>query len=178
MQKPAALMVFLVAMPALAAETRIGVVDFNKVYTDTQTAKLDRAELNKLMAEKQAAVDTEKAKVQRLQVELSAARPKLDDLARARREAEVDLEAAALRKLFEDAEKAVNSRERELSGRVIADAKKLAPTIATQHGLSLVLGAAEAILWAAPSVVQVDLTDEVAQALDRLRPAKSVLRQP
>jgi Skp family chaperone for outer membrane proteins len=174
MQKAAALLVMLVAsVPALAAETRIGVVDFAKIYSTSETSRKDRAELDKLMADKQAAVDAEKARVARMQSELESARPKLDPSARARREAEVDVQAAALRKLFEEAEKAVTSRERELSGRVITDAKQLAPGIAKQHGLALVLGATEAILFAAPSVVQVDLTGEVAQALDKLRPTKA-----
>jgi outer membrane protein len=169
MLKPAAL-VLLVAAPALAAETRVGVVDFAKIYSDTETARRDRAELDQLMADKQAAVDAAKAKVARLQSDLAAAKPTLDPPTRARREAEVDVEAAALRKLFEEAEQAVSARERELSGRVISDAKQVAPAIAKEHGLALVLGASEAILWAAPSLVQVDLTGEVAQALDRLRP--------
>jgi Skp family chaperone for outer membrane proteins len=180
MQKAAALLVMLVASgTALATETRIGVVDFAKIYTDTQTAKKDRAELDKLMADKQAAVDAEKGRVARAQAELATAGATMNPAARAKREAELDLQAAALRKLFEEAEKAVNARERELSGRVITDAKQLAPGIAKQHGLALVLGASEAILFAAPSVVQVDLTGEVAQALDKLRPAKasSLLRR-
>jgi Skp family chaperone for outer membrane proteins len=181
MLKSTSLLVMLVAAaPALATETRIGVVDFTKIYADTQTARRDRAELDKLVADKQAAVDAEKIKVARLQSELQSAGPKLDDSARARREAEVDLESAALRKLFAEAEQAVTARESELSGKVIADARQLAPAIAKQHGLALVLGAGEALLWAAPSVVQVDLTGEVAQALDRLRPQKSssVLLRP
>jgi Skp family chaperone for outer membrane proteins len=181
MQKAAALLVLLVASgTALATETRIGVVDFAKIYTDTETAKKDRAELDKLMSDKQAAVDAEKVRVARAQAELAASGAALNPAARARREAELDLQSAALRKLFEEAEKAVNARERELSGRVITDAKQLAPGIAKQHGLALVLGATEAILFAAPSVVQVDLTGEVAQALDKMRPTKasSLLRRP
>jgi Skp family chaperone for outer membrane proteins len=181
MQKAAALLVMLVASgTALATETRIGVVDFAKIYSDTETAKKDRAELDKLMADKQAAVDASKAKLSKMQTELSASSAAMNPAARAKREAELDVESAALRKLFDEAEKAVNARERELSGRVITDAKQLAPGIAKQHGLSLVLGATEAILFAAPSVVQVDLTGEVAQALDKLRPTKasSLLRRP
>jgi Skp family chaperone for outer membrane proteins len=131
------------------------------------------------MLQQQAAVDAEKAKVTRLQTELAANRAKLSPGDLAKREAEVDLESAALRKLFADAEKAVNARERELSGKVIADAKQIAPEIAKQHNVTMVLGAAEAILFAAPSVVQVDLTGEVAQALDKLRTRQtSVLRRP
>jgi Skp family chaperone for outer membrane proteins len=163
---------------ARAGETRVGVVDFAKIYTETATAKKDRAELDLMMKQKQAAVDAEKAKVARLQSELQTTRNKLSPGDVAKREAEVDVESAALRKLFEEAEKAVNDRERELSGRVISDAKQLAPDIAKQHNLSLVLGATEAILWAAPSVVQVDLTGEVAQAIDRMRTRQtSVLRR-
>jgi Skp family chaperone for outer membrane proteins len=167
------------ASPALAGETRVGVVDFAKIYTETATAKKDRAELDDMLKKQQAAVDAEKVKVARLQTELQSNRSKLNPADLAKREAEVDLEAAALRKMFDEAEKAVNARERELSGRVLADAKTLAPDIAKQHNVSLVLGAAEAILFAAPSIVQVDLTGEVAQAIDRLHARQtSVLRRP
>jgi outer membrane protein len=165
--------------PAAQAETKVGVVDFAKIYTDTDTAKKDRAELDQMMRQRQASVDAAKAKVNKMQSDLQAAKPKLSPGDLAKREAELDLESAALRKLFEEAEKAVNERERELSGKVIADAKQLAPGIAREHGVSLVLGAAEAILFAAPSVVQVDLTGEVAQAIDRLHTRQSsVLRRP
>jgi Skp family chaperone for outer membrane proteins len=181
MQKAAALLVMLVASgTALATETRVGIVDFAKIYSDTETAKTDRAELDRMMADKQAAVDAEKTRVAKMQADLTATKATMNPAARAKREAELDVEAAALRKLFEEAEKAVNARERELSGRVISDARQLAPNIAKQHGLTLVLGATEAILFAAPSVVQVDLTGEVAQALDKMRPTKatSLLRRP
>lgn len=179
MPKFASLLLLLVAAPAFAGETRVGVIDFNKIYTDTATAKQDRAELDQMLHKQQQAVDAERAKVARMQTELTANRDKLNPGDRARREAEVDLESAALRKLFDEAEKAVNARERELSGRVLADAKTLAPEVAKQHNLSLVLAATEAILFAAPSVVQVDLTGEVAQAIDRLHARQSsVLRRP
>jgi Skp family chaperone for outer membrane proteins len=117
-------------------------------------------------------------KVARLQSELAEARPKLDPVARAKREAAVDAEAAVLKQLYEDAQRAVQARERELSGRVIADAKNVAPGIARSRGIDVVLGAAEVLLWTAPSVVRVDLTGEVARALDQLRTPRSVLTRP
>lgn len=191
MQNLASSLLVLVALtgPALATEAKgaaeakgnikVAVVDFAKIYSDTATAKQDRAELDQMMRQRQASVDTEKAKVAKMSSELAASRAKLSPGDLAKREAELDLEQAALRKLFEEAEKAVAARERELSGKVIADAKQLAPDIAKQHGVSMVLGAAEAILYAAPSIVQVDLTGEVAQALDRLHTRQSsVLRRP
>lgn len=179
MLKAASLLVMLVSVPALANTTRVGVVDFAKIYTDTETAKRDRAELERLMKQKQAEVDAKKTELAALQADLEQARPKLDVVTRAKREAQVDAETGALKQLFETAEKTVAARERELSGRVLTDAKTLAPTIAKQHGLDLVLGAAEALLWTAPSVVQVDLTTEVAQALDRLHTRQSsVLKRP
>jgi outer membrane protein len=177
MLKAAPFLVLFAAAPALAHQTRVGVVDFNKIYTQTATAKRDRAELDKLMAAKQAEVDAKRAKVSRMQADLEQARPRLDAVDRARRENEVDAERGALKQLFEAANKQVSARERELSGRVLADAKTLAPEVARQHGLDLVLGAAEALLWSAPSVAQVDLTDEVAHALDRLHTRQSSVLQ-
>jgi outer membrane protein len=179
MLKASVAMVMLVAAPAFAKDVRVGVVDFNKIYTETETSKRDRAELDRLVAQRQAEVDRERQKVAGLQAELEKAKPTMDPVARAKQEASVDVEVAALKKLFEEAERAVNARERELSGRVVADAKELAPEIAKSHGLDLVLGATEALLWSAPSVVQVDLTGEVAHALDKLRTRQtSVLQRP
>ena len=175
MLKAAPLFVLLAATPALAHQTRVGVVDFAKIYNDTDTARRDRAELQKMIAAKQAEVDARRAKVSAMQADLERARPRLDPVDRARRENEVDAERGALKQLFEAAGKQVSARERELSGKVLADAKTLAPEVARQHGLDLVLGAAEALLWSAPSVVQVDLTDEVAHALDRLHTRQSSL---
>lgn len=179
MLKAASFAVMLVSVPALAHPARVGVVDFAKIYTDTETARADRADLERLMKQKQAEVDARKTRLAALQADLDKARPHLDTVTRAKREAEVDAEAGALKQLFQAAEQAVAARERELSGRVLANAKTIAPVVAKQHGLDLVLGASEALLWAAPSVVQVDLTGEVAQALDRLHTRQSsVLKRP
>ncbi len=179
MLKAVPLLALLVAAPALAHTTRVGIIDFAKIYSDTDTAKHDRAELEKLMRDKQVEVDARKAKVAALQADLEKAKPKLDTVTRAKREAEVDAEIGALKQMFEAAQKSVAARERELSGRVVADAKNLAPTVAKKHGVDLILGAAEALLWSAPAVVQVDLTGEVAQALDQLRTRQSsVLKRP
>ena len=68
---------------------------------------------------------------------------------------------------FTEAQDAVNKRERELADKVLTDAKIIAPEVAKQRGVALVLGAAEALLWTAPSVVRVDLTAEIGRELDR-----------
>jgi outer membrane protein len=177
MFKLSALMVMLVATPALAKDLRVGVVDFQKIYTETETSKRDRDELNGMVAKKQVEIDSKKREVAAMQADLEKGKAKLDPVDRAKREAALDVEVAALKKLFQDAEQSVAMHERELSGRVVADAKGVAPDIAKSHGLDMVLGAAEALLWTAPSVVQVDLTGEVARALDKLhRQPTSVLQ--
>src|SRR3989442_678881 len=98
-------------------------------------------------------IDLRKTALEHARRELAAAARTLDGIARARREAELDAEAAAVKKLFTDAQEAVNLRERELANKVLGDAKIIAPEVAKQRGLTLVLGAAEALLWTAPSVV-------------------------
>jgi Skp family chaperone for outer membrane proteins len=159
-------------LATLGSPMKIGVVDFNKVFTETQTARVDRAELDQLMSKKQSEVDSRKVALERARAELATRASSMDAIARAKREAELDLEAASLKQLFTDAQALVQKRERELSGRVVADAKALAPEIAQAHGVTLVLGAAEALLWAAPTVEQVDLTTELARALDRRMASK------
>jgi Skp family chaperone for outer membrane proteins len=160
--------VFAVAAPAVAAPTvKVGVVDFTQLFTVTENAKQDRAELDRLMAAKQAEVDAQKTRLAAARAELASA--KLDPPVRARREAELDSQAAALRKMFDDAQALVQHRERELTHRVLDEAKVVMPELAKQKGVELVLGAAEALLWAAPAIVQVDLTAELAHALDQRR---------
>jgi outer membrane protein len=147
--------------------TRIGVIDFDKLFNETRTAHADRAELDALLTKKQDELDLRKEALKKARTELAAAVRTMDAVARARREAELDAEAAALKKLFEDAQTLVNARERELSKRVFDDARSLAPQLAQEKGLTLVLGAAEALFWTAPSVVKVDLTAELGRALDQ-----------
>src|SRR5207302_849268 len=105
--------------------------------------------------------------LERARKELVAAARTLDGVARARREAELDAEAAAVKKLFAEAQELVNRRERELADQVVSNAKTVAPEVAKQKGITLVLGAAEALFWSAPSVVQVDLTAEIGREVDR-----------
>jgi Skp family chaperone for outer membrane proteins len=152
---------------AQAASTQVGVIDFNKLFTETQRARVDRAELDRMMAARQKDVDARKAAIEEARATLASTKKNLDAMARAKKQAEIDAAAGELRKLFEDAQAQLVARERELSKKVLDDARAMAPEIARTHGLSIVLGAAEALLWAAPSVVQVDLTEEIARALDR-----------
>ncbi len=162
------LSVSLLPLSAMAApSTRIGVIDFDKLFTDTRTARIDRAELDALLTKKQAEVDLRKEALKKARNELAAAARTMDGVARARREAELDAEQAALKKLFDDAQTLVSSRERELSKRVVDDARTIAPQLAQEKGLTLVLGAAEALFWSAPSVVKVDLTAEIGRVLDQ-----------
>jgi Skp family chaperone for outer membrane proteins len=157
----------LLPLTALAAPVKVGVIDFEKLFTETRTAQVDKAELDRLLSTRQKEVDLRKEVLKKARTELVAAAKTMDAVARARREAELDAELAALKKLFDDAQTEVNARERELSARVVTDAKLIAPELARQKGILLVLGAAEALFWTAPSVVQVDLTAEIARALDQ-----------
>jgi outer membrane protein len=158
----------LFALPAGAA-TRVGVVDFEKLFSSTERARADRAELDKLMAEKQSLVDARKHKLDAASADLEHASATMDPVARAKREAELDVERAALRKQFEAAQTEVQTRERTLSRLVVEEAKRLMPELARARGLEVVLGAVEALMWSAPDVVQVDLTQEIARALDEHR---------
>jgi Skp family chaperone for outer membrane proteins len=160
-------LVTLLPLTVLAAPVKVGVIDFEKLFTETKTARVDKAELDRLLTTKQTEVDLRKATLQKARAELVAAAKTMDAVARARREAELDAENAALKKLFEEAQTLVNARERELTNRVVSDAKLIAPELAKQKGILMVLGAAEALFWTAPSVVQVDLTAEIARALDQ-----------
>ena len=162
----AAALLLCVPAVALAAPIKLGIVDFDHVFSQTEASKVDRQELTKLMAQKQAEVDRGKAKLEADRAELAERAQKLDAVARQKREAELDLEQQALHKLFDEAQAAVQARERELSKRVVDDARALAPEIGREHGVDAILGAAEALLWTAPNVVKVDLTAEVSRALD------------
>ncbi len=179
MQKALILLFALVTpVAALAAPVKVGVVHFEKIFDETEASKVDRGELTKLMADKQAQVDQKKVELDRARGQLEAQSAKMDPVARAKREAELDVQASELKKLFEAAQAAVQNRERELSNQVILDAKSLAPEIARARGLQMVLAAAEVLLWTAPEVVQVDLTAEIAHALDAKRGAVRTVSHP
>jgi Skp family chaperone for outer membrane proteins len=161
------LILLLLPLSAVAAPVRVGVVNFEKLFTETETARADRATLDSLLKQKQGDIDLRKSAIEHARQELASAARTLDGVARARREAELDADTAALKKLFTDAQDVVNRREKELADKVVADAKLIAPEVAKQRGVTLILGAAEALLWTAPSVVQVDLTAEIGRELDR-----------
>jgi outer membrane protein len=160
-------MLWLLPLTAFAAPIKVGVVDFDKLFKQTETARVDKAELDSLLRKKQVEVDVRKSALETSRRELASAPRTLDGVVRARREAELDAEAASLKKLFQDAQAFVDERERELTQRMLADAKAIAPSVAQEKGITLVLGAAEALLWSAPSVIQIDLTGEIGRALDR-----------
>ena len=74
----------LLPLTAFASPIKVGVIDFDKLFTQTRTAQVDKAELDSLLHKKQGEVDLRKTALETARRELASAVRTLDGVARAR----------------------------------------------------------------------------------------------
>jgi outer membrane protein len=153
------------AVPAWAAERpAIGYVDLRKVMTESKTGQRNKAELEKLVKERQAALQQEEQKLQALQQELQKNLVLMTDAQKQEKQKDFDGKVEAYKKLRAEAQQTVGKKDNELSNKAIAEIKAIVAELAKEEKLALVLELAEPnVLYAEEGL---SLTAKVIQRYD------------
>lgn len=157
--------VALTAPMVLAAETKIGVLDLNKVIEQSAAGQAAGAELAALVAGKQQLVDDKGAVIDQLNWELFTTADALSPAERAAKQAELEELIADYQEIAAAAEAEIQARAQELQNRILAEIAEVVQYIGRRDGYTVILDVS-LVHYFSPAV---DITAEVIRTYDEAR---------
>jgi outer membrane protein len=147
--------------PALA-EIKIGYVDVRAVLAESNTGKQHRATVEKYVKDKQAALKKEEEKLNGLKQSFEKEALTLSDAQKQQKQKEFQEKVQALQKMAQDAERELQQKDREYTGKSIETVRAIVAEVAREEKVNLVIGRGE-VLYAEDGM---DLTAKVSQKFD------------
>ena len=167
MKKFAMLFSFIVLLNASAvgAETpAIGYVDLRKLLIESKIGQKNKAEMDKLIKEKEKLLASEEGKLQALQQTFQKDQLLMTDEQKQAKQNEFQEKAEAYKKLVNEAKQVVNKKDSEFASQSMVELKKIIAVLAKEMKLSLMLEVSESgILYAQDGM---DLTQKVLERYD------------
>ena len=167
MKKLALLFSFIVLFHGAAAAAEapaIGYVDLRKLLVESKVGQKNKAELDKLIKEKEKALTGEEGKLQAMQQTFQKDMLLMTDDQKQAKQKEFQEKAEAYQKLVNEAKQAVGKKDNEFASQSLAEIKKIIAAVAKELKLSLVLEASESgLLYAEDGM---DLTQKVLERYD------------
>lgn len=150
---------------ALAADIpAIGYVDMRKVMNESKVGKRNKADIEKLVKERQSVLQKEEQRLQGLQQDFQKNQMLLTDAQKQEKQKDFQGKVEAFQKMRNDAQQAVSQRDNELSSKAVAEIKLIVADLAKEQKLAFVFEMAEvAVLHAEPGM---DLTPKVIEKYD------------
>ena len=167
MKKLALLLAFIVLLHGTAAAAEaptMGYVDLRKLLVESKIGQKNKAELDKLIKEKEKALTGEEGKLQAIQQAFQKDMLLMTDEQKQAKQKEFQEKAEAYQKLVSEAKQAVGKKDNEFASQSLAEIKKIIAAVAKEMKLSMVLDASESgMLYAEDGM---DLTQKVLERYD------------
>ena len=159
----------LIGAPVLAADSvKIGYVDVRAVVLESKSGKQHKAEMEKFVKDKQAALKKEEDKLKALQQTLEKEMLTLTDAQKQDKQRGFQEKVQVFQKSAQDAEREVRQRDTEYTNKALEEVRKVITEVAKEEKVGLMLGKTEmSVLYAEEGM---DLTAKVIQKYDS-RPA-------
>lgn len=159
------LLSLLIPLTGFAAEKLpLGYVDVHRVLLESKVGKKNKADLDKLIKERKAAISQEEGKLQAMQQAYQKDQLLLTAEQKEQKQKEFQTRVEAYQKMVKAAEQEVNSKDNEYAAKSLADIKAIIAEIAKERKLTMIFGTPEAgLLYADPDL---DLTPQVIQRYD------------
>lgn len=149
---------------ALAAELKIGCVDFQKAMNECNVGKEAKKTIGKEMEKLQRLFAERQKELQAMKETLEKQAPMLTQDARATKEKEFQSKVRDYQRWLEDNQKEIQQKGLDMERKILADLQKVIQKMGTDEGYTLVLEKNEMIvLFASKSI---DLTDRVIKIFD------------
>ena len=155
----------LISSPVLAADSvKIGYVDVRAVVLESKTGQQHKAEMEKFVKDRQAALKKEEDKLKSLQQTLEKEMLTLTEAQKQDKQRGFQEKVQAFQKGAQDAEREVRQKDTEYTNKAVEIVRKLITDVAKDEKLGLVLGKTEmSVLYAEDGM---DLTAKVIQKYD------------
>jgi outer membrane protein len=159
----------LVSAPVLAADNvKIGYVDVRTVVLDSKAGQQHKAEMDKFVKDKQAALKKEEEKLKTLQQSLEKEMLTLTEAQKQDKQRGFQEKVQAFQKSVQDDERELRQKDAEYTNKALEVIRKVIADVAKEEKVGLVLGKTE-VLFAEDGM---DLTPKVVQKYDSLSPTK------
>jgi outer membrane protein len=156
---------FAAAGMAFAQEAaKIGYVDVKKALTECKAGKAAKAQLDKVVQEKQPKVDAEKTKLEAMQAEYEKNVSDFSDKEKQAKQKEFQEKLQAYQKLVADSRKAINDIDVEYSNKIMGNINKIVADMAKAGKYTVIFNKTEGLMLYSNN--SIDLTAKVIKKLD------------
>ncbi len=156
------------SLDAGAAELKIGVVDFQKVVSDSEPGKKFEADLKTEGAQMEAEIEQGKAELKALQEKLERESMVMSEKAKEEKQIEFNVKLSGLQKKQAQFRKDFVGKQRLGIGKFRVEVLQIAKEIGEKEKFALIVSK-DALLYMAPAV---DITPKVVKALNQRHKAQ------
>ncbi len=154
-------LVFVLSGIAYAENMKIGYVDMRMALNECKAGKIAKTELEKMIKEKQAALDGERKEIDEMQADLEKKASLLSDKAKQDKQKEFQAKVQSYQQKLAEAQKEINKKEEGYTQRIINEIRKTVGEIAEADGYTLVFEKTEiSVMYAKEDL---DLTKKVIE---------------
>ena len=158
------LIMFFTGVVSAAEKPTIGYVNLHKVLLESKVGKRNKADLDKLIKEKESTLAGEESKLQALQQAFQKDQLLMTDAQKLEKQKAFQEKAEAYQKLVGEAKQVVSKKDNEYANKSVTDIKAVVADVAKEMKLNLVLDASEGrVLYAEEGM---DLTQKVIEKYD------------
>jgi outer membrane protein len=148
---------------------KIGIIDLNKAVNESEQGKKATSELQAMVKEKQQAIDEKGKKFEKLKSELEKKGGVISAQTRKKKEEELSRLGLDYQRTLADFQGELRKKESEVTGRIVADLKKIIESTAREQKYTLILEKNAAVLFSDNSL---DITDIVIKKFDESQNTK------
>lgn len=156
--------VFMMAVAAQAAESKVGFVDMQKAIQATSAGKKAKTELETEFNKKKKDLEKKEADLKKMGEDLEKKKSVLSEEALGKKQAEFQEEMIKYRDIVGKSQMEIQKKERELTAPILNKMKTVIGKMAKDKGYTLVLENNQGVLYSTP---ESDLTDDVIKAYEK-----------
>ncbi len=160
---------FLAVAPVARAETRVGVVDFQRAGTECDEGKAAMAVLKKQKDEKLKPFTAKQAEFESARADFEKQASVLSDAVKQQKQADLQKRGEEMQQILMQAQQELSAQEEEVTRGVSDRLNAVVREIAEKEGIQVVINKA-AVVYAPDSL---DLTNEVIRKYNARFPAKA-----
>jgi outer membrane protein len=156
-------LIFLLSVsPAIADDTKIGVIDLAKIMRESEAAKAAKDELLSDVEAKREVLKEKETEARKMEEELKAKESVLSEEAKEKKKEEFLESVKQLKSLRDDMEDELKKKEARLLGKIGNEVKDIAEEIRKQRDLAIVIERNAVVIQGDA----VDITDAVIEKYD------------
>jgi len=158
------LIMFFAGVASAADKPTIGYVNLHTVLLESKVGKRNKAELDKLIKEKETTLAGEENKLKAMQQAFQKDQLLMTEAQKLEKQKAFQVKAEAYQKMVGEAKQAVSQKDNEFASKSVADIKAIVADIAKEMKIHLVLNAPDgSVLYAEEGM---DLTQKVIEKYD------------